>query len=95
MIGALLVYVHDFLVMGEEKIASTWKCSEAQIATESSPVHFCVVEIGTLPDGAGLILSQDSYEQEMLEKWKVTGTVNWPHFKAPDREAEKRKRLYG
>ena len=90
------LYVDDFLVMGDEKminptlqaIANTWKCSEAQIATETSPVHFCGVEIRKLPNKEGLILSQGSYEQEMLEKWKVTGTATWPQFKTPDPEAE-------
>ena len=99
MIGALLVYVDDFLVMGEkvmigptlEAIAGTWKCSEAQIATETSPVHFCGVEIRKLPEKSGLVLSQDSYEREMLEKWKITGTANWPQFKTPDPEAEVEK----
>ena len=77
-----------------QAIASTWRCSEAQIATESSRVHFCGVDIRTLKDGAGLILSRDSYEQEMLEKWNIMGTVNWPdwpHFKTPDPEVEVEK----
>ncbi len=71
-----------------QAIAETWKCSEAQIATETSPVHFCGVEIRKLQEKNGLVLSQDSYEQEMLEKWKITGTANWPQFKTPDPEAE-------
>ena len=87
--GLMSIYVDDLLVTAEDgaaeaaiqSIADVWAISEIEKAEVDKPVKYCGFEIEVAPDLDGFLLSQRKYEQEMLQRWNVTGSVDHPSFK--------------
>ena len=87
--GLLTVYVDDLLLTGETEtleaafstLSSVWAVSEVEWATKTKPVKFCGFEILVHSQDDGLVLSQQGYEKEMIQRWGVQDVVAAPQIK--------------
>ena len=87
--GLMSIYVDDLLVTAEDgaseaaiqSIAEVWAISEIEKAEVDKPVKYCGFEIKVAPDQDGFLLNQRKYEQEMLQRWNATSSVDHPSFK--------------
>ena len=92
--GLMSVYVDDLLVSADqatikaalETVANTWSISAVEWASVEKPVRYCGFEIAAHADGDGFQLSQRSYEQELLSRWKVSDKLAFPAFKVTEED---------
>ena len=94
-VGMVLIYVDDFLFLGFQKlvqgaveaVSKTWTCSKPMFASETEAVTFCGIEIREHKESQGFALTQQAYEQELLERWPQAKGSNQIHLRIPDPEA--------
>ena len=95
-VGMVLVYVDDFLILGEEEtvhlavqpIATTWTCSRPTYVSGSETVAFCGIEIRHHEESQGFERTQQAYEQELLERWPQQRSSPQIQLKVPQPDAE-------
>ena len=91
--GLLSVYVDDLLFVAEEgaidaavaAIEKTWAISTVEKTGENSSVTCCGFEIEAVVDG-GFKISQNKYEMEMIQRWNITKTAEYPNFRTTEEE---------
>ena len=94
--GLLCVYVDDLLFCGEEAVLqkalqaveSTWSCATAEWASADKALKFCGMEIKLDKNGDGLHLTQHDYEQEILDRWKMDRSSDFPNFRVTEADFE-------
>ena len=94
--GLMSVYVDDLLITAEDgaakaaiqAIADVWAISEVEKAEVQRPVRYCGFEIEAALDQDGFILTQRKYEQEMLQRWNVTKSIEYPNFKLSESDED-------
>ena len=94
--GMVLVYVDDFLFLGEEEtvqkavqaISTTWTCSTPAFVCDKDTVTFCGIEIRRHEESQGFELTQQAYEQELLDRWPQQRSSPQIQFKVPQPDAE-------
>ena len=95
--GLMSVYVDDILLSGEEEavqgalraLSSTWAMSSVEWAGINQPLKYCGFEISEDPNGDGLHVNQQMYVQEMLQRWHINESFEFPNYKvAEDEECE-------
>jgi len=94
--GLMSVYVDDLLITAEDgaaemaikAIADVWAISEVERAEVNKPVKYCGFEIEAAPGHDGFLLTQKRYEQEMLQRWNVTRSIDYPNFKLCEGDEE-------
>ena len=91
--GLMSVYVDDLLFTAEEgcldaattAIAEVWAISEVEKTGEGRVVKYCGFEIESVLDDNGLangfIVSQKKYEQEMIQRFGVEKSTDFPHVR--------------
>ena len=92
--GLMSVYVDDLLISAEDgaadsaikAIADVWAISEVEKAEVERPVKYCGIEAAL--DQDGFILTQRKYEQEMLQRWNVTKSIEYPNFKLSESDED-------
>ena len=85
----------DFLFLGSHKlvqgaveaVSQTWTCSKPMFASETEAVTFCGIEIRKHKESHGFVLTQQAYEQELLERWPQAKGSSQIHLLVPDPEA--------
>ena len=95
-VGLMLVYVDDFLIVGEgetvhlavQAIEAKWTCSKPTYVSESETVTFCGIEIRHHEESQGFELTQQAYEQELLERWPQQRSSPQIQLKVPQPDAE-------
>ena len=88
------VYVDDILLSGEEEavqgalraLSSTWAMSSVEWAGVNQPLKYCGFEISEDPDGNGLYVNQQMYVQEMLQRWNINESFEFPNYKVAEYE---------
>ena len=91
--GLMSVYVDDILVAGEPKtvklameaIQSKWTLSEVEWAADK-PLRYCGFEVSMGAAGDGFYVSQSMYEQELLTRWGIEESLQYPAFKVTEDE---------
>ena len=91
--GLMSVYVDDILVAGETKtvklameaIQSKWALSEVEWAADK-PLRYCGFEVSMGAAGDGFYVSQSMYEQELLTRWGIEESLQYPAFKVTEEE---------
>ena len=91
--GLMSVYVDDILVAGEPKtvklameaIQSKWTLSEVEWAADN-PLRYCGFEVSMGAAGDGFYVSQSMYEQELLTRWGIEESLQYPAFKVTEDE---------
>ena len=76
VVGHLLVYVDDMMIIGSESVRSgfmkrmteEWKCTPGEEITKESWVRFSGLELQRGSDGVSLKISQVSYVKELLKR---------------------------
>ena len=89
--GLMSVYVDDILVAGEPKtvklameaIQNKWALSEVEWAGDK-PLRYCGFEVSMGAAGDGFYVSQSMYEQELLERWGINESLQYPAFKVTE-----------
>ena len=89
--GLMSVYVDDILVSGEpqtvklamEAIQNTWALSEVEWASDK-PLRYCGFEISMGAAGDGFYVSQGMYEQELMTRWDIQESLQYPAFKVTE-----------
>ena len=91
--GLMSVYVDDLLFTAEEgsldaavlSIEEVWAISEVEKTGEGRVVKYCGFEIESVLDDNGLangfIVSQKKYEQEMIQRFGVEKSTDFPHVR--------------
>lgn len=96
-VGMVLVYVDDFLFLGAtmvveeavyKAVSTAWTCSPPTFVTEKDPVTFCGIEIRRHKESQGFELTQQAYEQELLERWPQEKSSPQVQLRAPAPDAE-------
>ena len=95
-VGLMLVYVDDFLIVGEDEtvhlavraIEAKWTCSKPTYVSQNESVTFCGIEIRHHEESQGIELTQQAYEQELLERWPQQRTSPQIQLKVPQPDAE-------
>ena len=91
--GLMSVYVDDILVAGEPKtvklameaIQNKWALSEVEWAGDK-PLRYCGFEVSMGAAGDGFYVSQSMYEQELLERWGINESLQYPAFKVTEED---------
>ena len=91
--GLMSVYVDDILVAGEPKtvklameaIQSKWALSEVEWAGDK-PLRYCGFEVSMGAAGDGFYVSQGMYEQELLTRWGISESLQFPAFKVTEED---------
>ena len=91
--GLMSVYVDDILVSGEPKtvklameaIQNTWALSEVEWASDK-PLRYCGFEISMGAAGDGFYVSQGMYEQELMTRWDIKESLQYPAFKVTEED---------
>ena len=99
--GLMSIYVDDLLVTAEDgaaemaiqAIADVWAISEVEKAEVNKPVKYCGFEIEAAPGHDGFLLTQKRYEQEMLQRWNVTRSIDYPNFKLCEGDEESEQQV--
>ena len=99
--GLMSVYVDDLLITAEDgaaemaikAIADVWAISEVEKAEVNKPVKYCGFEIEAAPGHDGFLLTQKRYEQEMLQRWNVTRSIDYPNFKLCEGDEESEQQV--
>ena len=89
--GLMSAYVDDILVSGEpqtvklamEAIQNTWALSEVEWASDK-PLRYCGFEISMGAAGDGFYVSQGMYEQELMTRWDIKESLQYPAFKVTE-----------
>ena len=74
--GFCTFYVDDVLVCGPpnvikgclDRMTQEWSCSPAEYLSEKGSLRFCGMELKLSPEG-GILLSQESYTSDLLERY--------------------------
>ena len=93
--GLMSVYVDDILVSGEpqtvklamEAIQNTWALSEVEWASDK-PLRYCGFEISMGAAGDGFYVSQGMYEQELMTRWDIKESLQYPAFKVTEEDEQ-------
>ena len=91
--GLMSIYVDDLLFVAEEgvvdaattAIEKTWAISAVEKTKDGATVKYCGFEIEAINDG-GFKISQTKYEAEMLQRWNVTRSAEYPQFKTTEED---------
>ena len=81
-VGMVLIDVDDFLFLGSHKLVQ-----KPMFASETEAVTFCGIEIRKHKESQGFVLTQQAYEQELLERWPQAKGSNQIHLRVPDPQA--------
>ena len=93
--GLMSVYVDDILLAGEEgeavqgamrALSRPWAMSSVEWAEVNKPLKYCGFEVSEDPDGNGFRVNQHMYEQEMLKRWNITGSLEFPNYRVVEDE---------
>ena len=93
--GMVLVYVDDFLVMGDskmveqtlDKIEATWTCSDREMINTKTWTRYCGFEVKAR-EGGGFLVRQTSYLTDVLGRREVKGKETAPLPKIIDADDE-------
>jgi len=85
----MLVYVDDLLLIAEDgvidaatkAIAEVWAISDVEKAREKSAIKYCGFEIEVAEKGNGYVISQRNYEQEMIQRFNIDQSLQYPSYK--------------
>lgn len=88
--GLMSVYVDDILLAGGEEeeavpgamraLSRPWAMSSVEWA------KYCGFEVSEDPDGNGFRVNQHMYGQEMLKRWNITGSLEFPNYRVVEDE---------
>ena len=93
--GLMSVYVDDILLAGEEEetvqgamraLSRPWAMSSVEWAEVNKLLKYCGFEVSEDPDGNGFRVNQHMYEQEMLKRWNITGSLEFPNYRVVEDE---------
>eukprot|EP00435_Cladocopium_sp_Y103_P014795 s1755_g3.t1 len=95
-VGLMLVYVDDLLFVAEpdvistatQAIAETWALSEIEIADEGRSIKYCGFEIESAPGRNGFVISQQKYEAEMIQRFNIEQSAQFPNFRVAEGDEE-------
>lgn len=87
--GLMLVYVDDLLLIAEDgaidaatkAIAEVWAISDVEKAGEKSAIKYCGFGIEVAEKGNGYMISQRNYEQEMIQRFNIDQSLQYPSYK--------------
>ena len=93
-VGLMSVYVDDLLISAEEEtlenavkaIEEVWAISTLEKTGEGRTVKFCGFELERAPNGDGFIVSQRKYEQEMVKRFGIEKSADFPNFKLDEED---------
>ena len=93
--GMVLVYVDDFLVMGDskmveqtlDKIEATWTCSDREMINTKTWTRYCGFEVKAR-EGGGFLVRQTSYLTDVPGRREVKGKETAPLPKIIDADDE-------
>ena len=94
--GLMSVYVDDLLLMAEEEtleaatkaIAGVWVISDVEKAEENKAIKYCGFEIEVAANNDGYIVSQRMYEQEMIQRFGIEKSIDYPKFQLAEGDDE-------
>jgi len=66
-----------------EAIQNTWALSEVEWASDK-PLRYCGFEISMGAAGDGFYVSQGMYEQELMTRWDIKESLQYPAFKVTE-----------
>ena len=69
-------------------VSTAWTCSPPTFVTEKDPVTFCGIEIRRHKESQGFELTQQAYEQELLERWPQEKSSPQVQLRVPAPDAE-------
>eukprot|EP00435_Cladocopium_sp_Y103_P036068 s3762_g9.t1 len=92
--GLMSVYVDDLLIAAEDgaldaattAIEKVWAISDVEKSGEGNVVKFCGFELEEGPGGDGFLLSQKNYEQEMIQRFGIETSSEFPNFKLAEED---------
>ena len=92
--GLMSVYVDDILLAGKEEavqgamraLSRPWAMSSVEWAEVNKPLKYCGFEVSEDPEENGFRVNQHMYEQEMLKRWNITGSLEFPNYKVVEDE---------
>ena len=85
-VGLVLTYVDDILVMSEKNLGKTvmklvgdrWKCTKPAVLSEDKQITFCSVRMTAVFGGRDILLDQEAYTIDMIERRKITNANKAP-----------------
>eukprot|EP00435_Cladocopium_sp_Y103_P075378 s777_g57.t1 len=87
--GLMSVYVDDLLLAAEDgaldastkAIEEVWAISELEKTGEGNVIKYCGFELESAPCGDGFVVSQRKYEKEMLQRFGIEKSTEFPNFR--------------
>eukprot|EP00438_Fugacium_kawagutii_P026282 Skav208236 [mRNA] locus=scaffold2601:200137:204873:+ [translate_table: standard] len=92
--GLMAVYVDDLLLAGEQStidaalgaVSKVWTMSPTEWASADHVLKYCGFEIMADPKGDGFRVSQDMYQNELLQEWNIQESTLFPDFKVSEED---------
>ena len=93
-VGLMSVYVDDLLISADDEtlelavkaIEDVWAISTLEKTGEGRTIKFCGFEVEAAPNGDGFMVSQKKYEQEMVKRFGIEKSSDFPNFKLDEED---------
>eukprot|EP00435_Cladocopium_sp_Y103_P033382 s1981_g8.t1 len=95
-VGLMTVYVDDLLIVAEDEvitraakaISEVWELSELEKVGPDQSIKYCGFEIEEGPEKDGFVIHQHKYEAEMIQRFNIEQSVQYPNFKVAETDDE-------
>eukprot|EP00435_Cladocopium_sp_Y103_P030555 s975_g7.t1 len=92
--GLMSIYVDDLLLAAEEgaleaaakSIEAVWTLSALEKTGEGRVIKYCGFELESAPENDGFIVSQKKYEQEMVQRFHIDKSTDFPNFRITEED---------
>eukprot|EP00435_Cladocopium_sp_Y103_P068514 s1206_g31.t1 len=92
--GLMCIYVDDLLFAAEKgaleaaakSIEAVWTLSNLETTEEGKVIKYCGFELERAPCGDGFLVSQRKYEKEMLQRFGIEKSTEFPNFRLTEED---------